>query len=351
MKRDKAKNIILIFVTLTACVMLFVEADLCAAGIKEGLIMCAGTVIPSLFPFMVASQFILKSGLADFLGSLLGSVTEKLFKQPGVTAGVILMSLIGGFPVGAKMTADLLSAGRITENQAQRLNLFCINAGPAFIIGTVGSMFLGSRKAGIILYVSTSAASLTVGMLTRIIADKGRCVPARDETAYIADPVTAFSQSTADSARAMLSICAWIVIFNGVIKCITSLGSGAFVITVCGILEVTSGIKLSSGVLPFPAAAALLSFGGLSVHCQIYSFISKSRLNMGYFYLARIIASAISSLMCAVLIKIIPCEISTFNTNSQLLPAAYSISVPAAAALIFMCAVLIFEVDTDKKTC
>ncbi len=351
MKRDKIKYIILVFITLTACALLFVKTDLCAAGIKEGLILCAGTVIPSLFPFMVVSQFILKSGLADFLGSMLGSVTERIFRQPGITAGVILMSLIGGFPVGAKMTADLLGEGKITENQAQRLNLFCINAGPAFIIGTVGSMFLGTRKAGVILYASTCIASLFTGMLTRIIADREQAVPHKDEITYIANPVTAFSQATADSAKTMLSICAWIVIFNAVIKCISSFGNGLSVIIACSLLEVTSGIKLSLGVLPFPVIAAVLSFGGLSVHCQIYSFISKSRLNMRYFYLARIITAAISSLICTGLIKIFPCEISTFHTNSQILPAAYSISVPAAVALIFMCAVLIFEVDTDKKTC
>lgn len=36
---------------------------------------------------------------------------------------------------------------------------FCINAGPAFVIGTVGSEMLGSVKAGVLLYISTVSAS------------------------------------------------------------------------------------------------------------------------------------------------------------------------------------------------
>lgn len=350
-RKELFNNILLIAVTTIVCILLFEKPVECTDGIKDGLTLCASTVIPSLFPFMIVAQFILKSGLSDFYGKMMKPVTTKLFRQPGEAAGVILMSLIGGFPVGAKMTAELLKENRITENQAQRLFLFCINAGPAFIIGTVGTMFLGSRKAGVILYVSTCVAALFTGILTSILADNETISGNNKKIIINQSPISAFASSTMDASKAMIAICAWIVIFNALIKCVTSFGSGNGIIAVCSILEVTSGIKLALGVLPVPALAAILSFGGISVHCQIYSYVIKSHLNFKLFYTARIICAAVSSFICTALLKFFPCDISVFSSSSEVLPTVCSVSVPAAAALILMCAILIFEVDTDKKVC
>lgn len=352
-RKDTIKKVLLCSVTLCVCVLMFKKTSQCTEGIKEGLYLCATTVIPSLFPFMIVSQFILKSGICDVLGNVFHKFTVKAFHLPGVATGVILMSLIGGFPVGAKMTNDLLWDGKITKNEAQRLNLFCINAGPAFIIGTVGTMFLSSRKAGIILYVSTCTASLIIGLLTAVLSDKRVSEFDTPQGITAQNPVTAFTQSTSDAAKTMLSICAWIIIFNAVIKCIISVTTiqSSALITICSILEVTNGIRLSLGVLPVPALAAILSFGGISVHCQIYSYIAASGLSFRHFYTARILCAAVSCLICTALMKVFPCDIQVFSSASQVVMSAYSISLPAATALIIMCAIMIFEVDTDQKVC
>ena len=49
------------------------------------------------------------------------------------------------------------------------------------------------------------------------------------------------------------------------------------------------------------------------------------------------------------LLKVFPCEVSVFATDSSVTPAAYSVSVPALAALLIMSVLLILEVDSDKK--
>ena len=77
------------------------------------------------------------------------------------------MSLIGGFPIGAKMTAELYCDGRLTENQAQRLNMFCMNAGPAFTVTAVGVSMLSSRRA---------CGVLPLPAITAIIGFGGFCV-------------------------------------------------------------------------------------------------------------------------------------------------------------------------------
>ena len=54
------------------------------------------------------ASFLLRSGLGEAAGKPFDKVCEKLFRLPGVLAPVIIMSQIGGFPIGAKMTYELL---------------------------------------------------------------------------------------------------------------------------------------------------------------------------------------------------------------------------------------------------
>ena len=153
-KKQCRKYIVPVILTALVCLFLFTRPEICSEGVRSGILLAAETVVPSLFPFMTVASFLLRSGLGEAAGKPFDKVCEKLFRLPGVLAPVIIMSQIGGFPIGAKMTYELLKKNAITENEAQRACLFCINAGPAFVIGTVGSEMLGSVKAGVLLYLS-----------------------------------------------------------------------------------------------------------------------------------------------------------------------------------------------------
>lgn len=351
-KKDYFKYIIPSFLTVFICWYLFSEPKICADGVRNGISMCAEIVIPSLFPFMVISSFIIKSGMGDALGKLLCKPTNLIFKLPGICSSVIIMSQIGGFPIGAKMTAELLKSNSITQNQAQRMNIFCINAGPAFIIGTVGSLMLGSTKAGVIIYASTVCASLITGILSVSINDKKTELKSEKAIIKLHDPISSFVNSTSSAASSMLMISAWVVVFRLVCDIVASTDiSSQFKLFFNCLLEVTNGCQNAAGILPIPAVAAIISFGGLSVHCQINSFIRESGLKMRYFYTARLVCASLSAIICMELLKVFPCEIQTFSTNPNITATAYSVSVPACAALLIMSALLIFEVDTNKKVC
>lgn len=351
MRRNKFKMMMLLSFTVLIFVCLFTKSEQCVQGIKDGIMLCMSAVIPSLFPFMIVSQFVIKSGLADFFGELFGKLTNKLFKLPGVCTCVIIMALIGGFPVGAKMTCDLLENGKIRKNEAQRLNLFCINAGPAFIIGTVGDIFAGSRKLGVILFASVLTASLLTGFFSTVLYDGGELKRAKITSENVTNPINAFSSSLSDASKTMLGVCSWVIIFNAIIKCIASVGSYRYITVICALLEVTSGIKMSFGVFPVPVFASILSFAGLSVHCQIFPYVQKSGLDFKLFYTARIVCAVLSALICNAILYFFPFETDVFLSNSAVTASAYSVSLPSAIALIVMCCSLIFELDTNKKIC
>jgi len=349
------KNIIKAVLTAAASVaviaLIFTKSASCVQGVREGLRLCAVTVIPSLFPFLIVSQFITQSGMADFSGKVLSKTTRLVFGLSGCCSAVILMSLIGGFPVGAKMTDELLHQNKITKAEAGRLNLFCVNAGPAFIIGTVGSLMLSSVRAGVLIYICTALSSLTVGILSRFIITGTTAKETESKVVFIGNPVKALSTSVSDSLNAMLSICAWIVIFNALISIILSSFEGSGVTVLCSILEVTNGVKLSMELFSLPVLAAIISFGGISVHCQIMPYILKSEMSLKLFFCSRIVCAALSAVYLRALLFVFPCETAVFSNYAEITASAYSVSLPSAAALIIMCVLLIFEVDTNKKVC
>ena len=212
---------------------------------------------------------------------------------------------------------------------------------------------LGSVKAGVLLYISTVSASFFTGIFSMALYDKTAEEKGKSEIPFtLCDPVGAFVRSVGDATNDVIKICAWVVIFKTVCDGLSTLpippGATLFFEF---ILEVTNGCRAAAGKAPIPALAAIISFGGLSVHCQIMSYLRYTKLKMRYFYTARAVCASFSAIICMELLKVFPCEVSVFATDSSVTPAAYSVSVPALAALLIMSVLLILEVDSDKKMC
>lgn len=117
-KKQCRKYIVPVILTALVCLFLFTRPEICSEGVRSGILLAAETVVPSLFPFMTVASFLLRSGLGEAAGKPFDKVCEKLFRLPGVLAPVIIMSQIGGFPIGAKMTYELLKKNAITENES-----------------------------------------------------------------------------------------------------------------------------------------------------------------------------------------------------------------------------------------
>ena len=91
------------FLLLFIMVIYFYNATTIIESVKEGLLLCYNTVIPSLFIFMVLSNIISCSDLCDYIAvpfmpyfKLLGIDNRKI-------ASCCILGIIGGFATGALM--------------------------------------------------------------------------------------------------------------------------------------------------------------------------------------------------------------------------------------------------------
>lgn len=152
-----------IFTLFMFFLIIFSKTNLFAA--QNGLTLWAKNVIPSLFPFFIATELLNYTNLPYYLGRLTHRFMRPLFNIPGEGSYAFIMGIISGYPVGAKIVNKFVEEGTCTKQEAERMLAFTNNSGPLFIIGTVGISLFGDATIGIILFITHILACLTVGLI------------------------------------------------------------------------------------------------------------------------------------------------------------------------------------------
>lgn len=262
---------------LAVGVLLLFRPDAASEAVRGGILLCFRTVAPSLFPFFVVVSLLLQLGLADYLQGVCRPFMGPMFHLRGVCALPLLAGFLGGYPSGAKTAADLYTQGLITRQEGELLLGFCDNCGPAFLLGYVGAGILGDPKAGVYLFLIHIAAALLSGMfLCRLQPDRGPGLLRDNLPAKLVSFPQALTASVASALASTLQICAFVVLF----RVLTALPSIPLPALAVGALEMVTGIAaLAPGRAGFITAAAIVGWGGLSVHCQALSAAAPAGLS------------------------------------------------------------------------
>ncbi len=306
--------------------LLIWPGEVAQAG-QEGLALCGNVLLPSLFPFFVVSSLTVSLGLAEYPGRLLERLMGPLFRVRGRCVSALVLGLVGGYPVGARTAAELYKTGQCSRAEAERLLGFCNNAGPAFLLGVVGSGVFGSPRVGLLLMAVHMVSALLVGLIFRFW-----CAPARGERAARSKaprvrraedglhPAAVFVGAVRDSCAGVLNVCAFVVLFGVVLRLLElsrvldALARGLSLLfgplglstpwarrLLGGLLELTNGVaSLPPGEAgSVPMAAFLLGWGGVSVHCQTMSVLRESGLSAAPCVVGKLLHGLISAALAA----------------------------------------------------
>ena len=149
--------------------LVFAAPQTCADALRQGLALCGGPLLVSLFPFLVVSALIMRSGAGEVLGVLLWPVVRCIGLRSRSAGSVLLIGLVGGFAPAAAAAAEAVRSRELTPQEASALLPACICSGPSFVILTVGEQLLGSHTAGICLFAAQVLAGwLTAALLCRV---------------------------------------------------------------------------------------------------------------------------------------------------------------------------------------
>lgn len=272
-------------------------------------------IFPSLFPFFVLSELLINFGFIEFVGELFKPIMYKLFKTKGEAAFVFIMSMISGFPSNAKYVRELHLKGLINETEASKILMFTHFSNPLFIMGTIALMFLGNKEAGILVLICHYLGNLIVGLLFRNYGKTN----IKPEKASITKAIlnmhnkrinnnlklgTIITNSLLNTINTLLLILGVVTLF----LCLTTiidnnLNFNSYNQSILnGIVEMTQGLKYV-GLLNIPLklktiiSTLIISFGGFSVHMQIISILSDTKIKYLPFLTARVLHALISSIL------------------------------------------------------
>ncbi len=297
------KKMIPLLAAAAAMLLLTLRPAAASAGVQTGLALCAGTVIPSLFPFFVMISLLLQLGLADRLQGVCGPVMGPLFHMRGACALPLLAGLLGGYPSGARTAANMYAGGRLTRQEAEVLLGFCDNCGPGFLLGYAGAAVLGDARLGAALCGVHILSALITGMIVcRVRRQRGtpQALPqSGSEAMPFAQALTASARSAVEST---LNVCAFVVLF----QTLAALLPGELPWYALGALELVSGMSaLPGGRAGFIAAAALAGWGGVSVHCQALALTAPEGLSFRAHWGGKALQAAVSALLAAAVLPLL----------------------------------------------
>ena len=292
-----------------------------------GLSIWTRSILPTLLPFLFFTRLLTNLGYISKCNKFISPITTRLYHTSGSSGYVYIMSVLSGYPMGAKLVADLYTAGYIEKEEAIRMTSFTSTSGPLFILGTVGVSMFASMKLGVIVLVSHIIGALLNGLLYRNYHyDKNKDYRTVKIKSIQQDNI--LEDAMYNSIKSVLLIGGYITIFYLIITMLSNnhilepLYSGiSYLLNLFGLnpefsYGITNGLiemtracidisTVSSNIkIVAPILTAIISFGGLSVFLQAYTFIKKIGIKISTFFLIKVTQSIISTLVCLIICTI-----------------------------------------------
>lgn len=298
--------------------LLLRNSEIAIEYITTGLRLCARTVIPSLFPFMVLSDWILSAGTGGALSRALTLPLQRLFGLPEAGCYAVLLGMLCGFPVGARCAVSAYDRGELSKEDCERVLTFSNIPSSAFLISAVGVSLWGNRKFGIALYLTVLSVSVGTGICQNLFRKKRTgtappVIPSPTAPPHL-PAATAFTASVRAATQSILLVCAYVLFFSALIGTLRHLFTALHLSSrtsaaLFSFFELSGG--MANAALEDTAYAARLSaFGagwsGLSVHCQVMSVCDGRGLSFRGYFLSKLLSGALCALLFSLLLHLFP---------------------------------------------
>ena len=206
------QRVVLLGAAIGTAGLVFAAPQCCARALQQGLALCGGPLLVSLFPFLIVSALLMRCGAGQVLGVVFRPVARLIGVRSPAAGGVLLIGFLGGFAPAAAAVAEAVRSRELTPQEASALLPACICSGPSFVILTAGEQMLGSRVLGIRLF----AAQVLAGYLTAALLNRLHPAPAAPvrsaQSTQTAPP--RLDEVIAQAAVQYLKLCGFVLYFR-----------------------------------------------------------------------------------------------------------------------------------------
>ncbi|WP_232696984.1 sporulation integral membrane protein YlbJ [Brevibacillus daliensis] len=317
--------------------VLIINPDPSFKAAVRGLGIWWEVVFPALLPFIFVSELLMGVGVVHFVGVLLEPLMRPLFNVPGTGGFVLTMGFSSGYPVAANLTTRLRERGNITQVEGERLVTFATTGDPLFVIGAVAVGFFHSDQLGYIIATTHYGSAILLGILYRMHQPKAPITTAyeRSRHSLVYRALQAmhrarlrdnrpFGKLMGDAVQSALQtlmvVGGFIIMFSVLLQMLATVHITAVFNQVllllfgpfgfqeamgnaglAGLFEVTMGAQITSEITGMSMmakgaiAAAIISWGGLSVHAQVASILSKTDIRMAPYLFGRFLHAGMAA--------------------------------------------------------
>lgn len=148
--RYKCKYVLAGFMATAFCLFMLLYPNMSLVSAQKGIVIWVNNILPTMFPFFICANFMNNIGITSYL-------------KPGSFA--FSMSILSGYPMGAKILGDMCRNDVIGREDCRRLVGYCSTSGPAFILGTIGTSMLGNHIYGLVILAAHYLGAILNGTL------------------------------------------------------------------------------------------------------------------------------------------------------------------------------------------
>lgn len=278
------KIIILLFLTLFL-LNIFRYNDIVTLSSLKALELWRVRLFPSLFIMFIVNDLI---------------INTDIFKIKNNNTLAFSLSLFSGTPTNAYIIKELYINNRISLNSANKLLLYTYFSNPLFLYNILSTIFNKTIVFKIILihYISNIIISFFI--------KKETTYNNRNETANL-KVTKILEQSIKKSINTLLMILGTVTFFMILSNLTVKLFSLNIYLEILlkGLLEITQSLNELAAItlnleLKQLLALTIISFGGISIHMQVYSILNETKINYKFFLKGRIYQTLISILLLLV---------------------------------------------------
>lgn len=283
------KRKIIIFFYICLLLFLLFHPKEALTGVKNGLGLWLNIMIPTLLPFLILTGALLKTGNIRKLLKPSAFFWKTFFGLSPAGAYVLILGLLCGYPMGAKLAHDLYINQQISRREGEYLLTFSCNASPAFIISYLSGILLKNKISAVQMILTFLAADLFCMLFFRFVVYRGHtvdsvCVNKIKKETYQQDSTGAILDvSIMDGFETITRLGGYILMFSLIFAGISYYWPFK---PLTGIL-LTAPIELTTGLhrialtelpwkIQYCSSMMLTAFGGLCIMAQTKSVLQNS---------------------------------------------------------------------------
>ncbi|MGN0313636.1 MAG: nucleoside recognition domain-containing protein [Fusicatenibacter sp.] len=302
----KRKGILLLIFFLLLYLLFFPAEALKSSCL--GLDLWFHTILPSLLPFLILSQILVNTGMIRGFMRPLEPFFCHLLGLSGEGAYVWLLGMFCGFPMGARLTAELYQNGQIDRQEAEYLLTFSNHASPGFLSSYVILKGFGSKNMAVTVFLILYLANFLTSICFRFVYRRFRLsrrqlskkeMPKQTSIGNLLDT------SIMNGFEIITRLGGYIILFSIISGILMQLPDPFRLAApyLCGMTEITTGISLISatGLSYSRKATAILmctAFGGLSTVAQTNAMIRESHLPISVYLKGKVLCTILTGLLC-----------------------------------------------------